>query len=351
MPSQSEIAGELRQQWADLLPRVQLLRVQEDAPLPGGRSVRYDLLLEVQIGDARRYLVCEVKSVGEPRYLHQAISQLKAVLTGGDGAVPVVVAPHISEEGRRLCRDAGVGYIDLTGNVLLQFDHVLIERTSSNTPASKLRAKSPDIFAPKSSRVLRALLETLGKSWTLLDLSKETEISLGLVHRVVNVLWAERYLDNSRGASLVVRPGDLLDSWAERYRLDGSRDHTYYSFRRSFSEFATDLEALAQRSGLVYALTSHAGASLVAPFVRFTDVHFYYAGDLETVTTGLDLRPVEMGGTIHVLIPYDAGVFYKAQRIGGASVVCNTQLYLDLFNYPARGREQAQFLRQQTMSF
>jgi len=351
MSSQSEIVVGLRQQWADLLPPVQLLRVQEDAPLPGGGSVRYDLLLEVQVGDIRRYLVCEVKSVGEPRYLHQAISQLRTLLAVGDGAVPVVVAPRISEQGRRQCRDAGVGYIDLTGNVFLEFDNVLIDRTSRQRPAAKLDAKSPDIFAPKSSRALRVLLENPNTPWTLASLSEEAGVSLGLVHRVVNALTERGYVDKTRGAILLVRAGDLLDSWAERYRLDAGRDHTYYSFRRSFSEFATDLEALARRSGLVYALTSHAGASLVAPFVRFTDVHFYYPGDLETVTTGLDLRPVEMGGTIHVLRPYDAGVFYKAQRIGGASVVCNTQLYLDLFNYPARGREQAQFLRQQTMSF
>lgn len=351
MPSQSEIAGELRQQWADLVPRVQLLRVREDAPLPGRLSVRYDLLLEVQIGDARRYLVCEVKSVGEPRYLHQAISQLREVLTGGDGAVPVVVAPHISEQGRRLCRDAGVGYIDLTGNVFLQFDNVLIERTTPHRPATRLSAESPDIFAPKSSRALRVLLEDPATPWTLASLSKETGVSLGLVHRVVNALTEMGYVDKSRGAILLVRAGDLLDFWAERYKLDGDRDHTYYSFRRSFSAFAADLEGLAQRSGFVYAFTRHAGASLVAPFVRFTDVHFYYSGDMETVTRGLDLRPVEMGGAIHVLTPYDAGVFYKAQRVGGASVVCNTQLYLDLFHYPARGREQAQFLRQQTMSF
>jgi hypothetical protein len=194
-------------------------------------------------------------------------------------------------------------------------------------------------------------LENPSRPWTLSDLSKETGVSLGLVHRVVNTLAERMYVEKSRGAILLVKPGDLLDSWADRYSVDGHRDHTYYSFRRSFSAFASDLEALAQRLGFAYAFTRHAGASLVAPFVRFTDVHFYYSGDIDAVVGGLDLRPVEMGGAIHLLTPYDAGVFYKVRRVGGAFVVCNTQLYLDLFNYPARGREQAQFLRRQTMSF
>jgi hypothetical protein len=119
------------------------------------------------------------------------------------------------------------------------------------------------------------------------------------------------------------------------------------------------LEALAERESLTYAFTLHSGASLIAPFVRFTDVHFYYQGDactewsecVEVLIQGLDLRPVESGGSVHILKPYDEGVFYNLQRPTGMPVVCNTQLYLDLINYPARGREQAQFLREQKMPF
>jgi len=85
--------------------------------------------------------------------------------------------------------------------------------------------------------------------------------------------------------------------------------------------------------------------------VRFTDVHFYSEGDPNRLVEGLDLRPVEAGGTIHILEPYDAGVFYNRQERSGLSVVCNTQLYLDLANYPARGHEQAEFLRQEKMPY
>jgi len=38
-------------------------------------------------------------------------------------------------------------------------------------------------------------------------------------------------------------------------------------------------------------------------------------------------------------------------RIRGIRVVCNTQLYLDLINYPARGREQAEVLRRQKLGY
>jgi len=49
--------------------------------------------------------------------------------------------------------------------------------------------------------------------------------------------------------------------------------------------------------------------------------------------------------------PYDEGVFWGIQMINGIKVVANIQLYVDLFNYPARGREQAEFLREKKIKF
>lgn len=95
----------------------------------------------------------------------------------------------------------------------------------------------------------------------------------------------------------------------------------------------------------------HAGASLVAPFVKFSDVHFYFLGDCANWVKELNLRPVEFGGKIHLLEPYDSGVFYKKQEILGVNVVSNIQLYLDLYKYLARGIEQAEFLRKEKIQY
>lgn len=65
----------------------------------------------------------------------------------------------------------------------------------------------------------------------------------------------------------------------------------------------------------------------------------------------LDLHIVEFGGNVHLLQPYDEGVFYQLRKPEGIAVVGNIQLYLDLYNYPARGREQAEFMRDQEIGF
>ncbi len=122
MPTEKEVLSSLRRQLPELLPtlRVAVERPSQDSP--------WDLVLKVQSGRRTRRLVFEVKAVGEPRYLAQAITSLTLAVRKNPRIYPVVVAPYISPEGRRLCREAGVGYLDLTGNVFLRFDGILVDR-------------------------------------------------------------------------------------------------------------------------------------------------------------------------------------------------------------------------------
>ncbi len=316
----------------------------------GGKGPPYDLALDVKVAGKTKRLLCEVKAVGEPRYLYQAIAALHLAVKGERRAYPVVIAPYISPEGQRICKEANIGFIDLAGNAFLKFDGVLIERTGKAVPR-QAKAVLRRLFSPKASRILRAFLENAGRSWTLAQLAEEVHVSLRTAYLVVNTLAEKGYVEKRRGAIALLNPGELLDLWAQHYTVDLNRQQTYYTFTRSHREFFEKLAAGARRHRFRYALTLHSGASLVAPFIRFTDIHFYFTGELEALIASLDLRPVERGGTVHVLTPYDEGVFYHVQEIDGVQVVCPTQLYLDLVNYPARGKEQAEFLRRQTMPF
>jgi len=40
----------------------------------------------------------------------------------------------------------------------------------------------------------------------------------------------------------------------------------------------------------------------------------------------------------------DAGVFYGVNEVGGVKVVSTVQLYVDLFNHPARGEEASEMV-------
>jgi hypothetical protein len=114
----------------------------------------------------------------------------------------------------------------------------------------------------------------------------------------------------------------------------------YHTFERDVDIFISKMKEL---RSVEYALTALAGANLVAPYVRPTNVHFYIkARDVAaSVANQLDLRPTEKGGNVSMVLPCDEGVFYGSTKIGEVTVVSKVQLYVDLFNYPARGEEAA----------
>jgi len=98
----------------------------------------------------------------------------------------------------------------ITGNILLQFDGVFVDK-SGGEPPPRERKQLRRLFAPVSARVIRALLENPGRIWTLTALSAESRASLRLTYQVVNALAEKDYVDKKRAAIALIRPGELLE--------------------------------------------------------------------------------------------------------------------------------------------
>lgn len=346
--SEKEIITLLPRRLAKILPDVKVEKIESP-----NRNSLWDIAIKIKVGNSLKWLRCEVKAKGEPWYLYQAIGQLNQAPEVKDGDYPVVIVPFISEQGRKVCKEGGIGYIDLAGNIFLKFGSVLVEKAFIEKPTGKFKRK-PTFrmpFASKSSRVLRVLLENPKKVWTFPSLSREAEANIRTAFSVVDILKEKGFIDKKRGAIKLTKSEAMLDYWAENYDFRNNQILSYFSFTRTFDEFLGKLKELSGDKKFNYALTLHSGAALIAPFVRFKDVHFYIQRESEAWVKKLNLRPVESGGTIHLVIPYDEGVFYNRQLVDNVSVTCNTQLYIDLINYPARGKEQADFLRERKMKF
>jgi hypothetical protein len=329
------------------------VRILESMPQYRAGSYIADLVLKIRIDDVIKNLVCEIKTSGEPRYMFQAVSQVKLYASLIENSYPVVAVPHIGEKSKEICKSFDVGYIDFDGNVYLKFDHVLIEKEGKKR-LTRAKQQTKDLFAPLSSRILRILLVDPEMSWTLSQLSKTAKISIGYVHKIAKTLEEKGYAIRDQNYKLKLsRPRSLLDEWASKYDFTTANTlNNFYTFERDPSHFIEKIRDVADQSNLDYALTLHAGAFLVAPYVRYTDVHVYIKPkEINTWKDHLNLRPVESGGTVMLVEPYDEGVFWGIQKINGIKVVSNIQLYVDLFNYPARGREQAEFLREKKIRF
>ncbi len=315
----------------------------------GGQTA--DLLVKFKMGDKLHTLALAVSSIGQPRQLREAVTRLSEIRREMPEAYPVSVSPYIGPQGAALLKRSGLGYLDLSGNCYLSFDHVLIEKEGKpNLRPSTRPLKS--LFAPRATRVVRVLLVDPQHAWRLEELAKAAEVSLGHAHNVVKRLeemsWIER---NGQQRIQLTRPGDLLEAWVEAYSYRQNDVQAYFSPERVTRGLVAELGRAAHEARRRYAFTLHSGAALVAPNVRFPAIHCYLEGDPEPVARALGLRPGEGEGNIYLLAPYDQGVFYAPIAKGGLPVVSLPQLYADLYHYQRRGREQAAHLRREAMGY
>jgi hypothetical protein len=244
------------------------------------------------------------------------------------------------------------GYVDLSGNCHLAFASVLIEKEGKRNVRPSTRPLR-SLFAPRATRVVRVLLADPSHPWRLEELAKAAEVSLGHSHNVVKRLeelaWVER--DATQRIRLS-KPADLLESWSESYTYRENELASYFVPERVTRKFLSEVARAAATAGRRYAFTLNAGLSLVAPHTRIPTIHCYLEGDPAPVMTALGLRPcAEADGTLHLLAPYDPGVFYGLLEKGGVKIVSLPQLYADLLHYERRGAEQAEHLRREAMGY
>jgi len=304
-----------------------------------------DLFLEIFFNTKIKNIVVEIKSVGEPRYVRSAVHQLASYLTGRTDDYGVIAAPYISEKTGQICKEANIGYIDLSGNCYLSFDTIYIKKENyKSIDVVKKEVKS--LFSKKTARLLRVLLCNPEKIWTQMKLSDESKVSIGLTNRVIKKLYDLEYiaLDQNNKISLK-NSSKLLDLWRENYSYSNNEILAYYSPKNPDEFEKCLIEYMYRRNNEKYAFTLFSGTSLIAPFVRSKQTFFYFSGNKEKLINATELKPVSSGANVLILIPYDEGIFYATQKVRDNNVVSNVQLYLDLYNYKGRGREQAEYLR------
>jgi hypothetical protein len=338
-----DLTAETAQRLREVLegvPFVDVLRIEQQVPIAPGRVS--DLVVEIQTPVGARRLLVEVKTEGLPRTLRNAGEQLKAYVASVPDAYGVVAAPYISDRGRALCQQFGVGCLDLAGNVLLAFDQVFIEKTGYPNP-SPVRKLRRALFSPRSTRVLRVLLADPTRRWYVRDLAAEARISLAQTSNLKRALLEQELLGEERRRFWLAKPEDLLRDWAQAYTYEVNDVRSLYSMLR-IPEVEERLAAECERRGMRYGLALFSGASRVAPFARYDRAFAFVDERPEEIAAALELKPVPTGANVFLLRPYDEGVFYGLQEVGGAKVVSDIQLYLDLRSYKGRGEEAADFL-------
>jgi hypothetical protein len=333
-----EAAHRLPQLLADLLDEESLKLNRTSAP---DRGVDFELT----DSRGRRWLV-EVKSSSGPGRVRDAARQLRHFASGADpagNAILLLVVPHMSKAGARAAEDAGVNWVDLSGNASIRDENFYVwVQGRPNAHPSRGRPSSP--FAPRSARVTRALLLNPSRWRRQKDIAEETGLDDGTVSRVVRRLDEELLLEH-RGRELRPRdPGLLLDAWAQDYRFD-RHDIVAGHLSGSGIEVARKVAQGLKELEVRHAFTGLTAAWAMDRFARFRLNTVYVEGDPRDAADALGVRRSARGTNVQIVGPDDVDVFAGESAFDGINCVSPVQVYLDLLHLPERADEAARHLR------
>jgi len=313
------------------------------------RSRAADVVLEV----GKHVFVVESKSSGAAATVSDAAEQVRAhAATVSKNAIPLVVVPYMGELGRKRCEQAGVQWLDLSGNarIVVPGVRILVEGRPNRF---KPRGRPSTAFAPKASRIARWLLIHKDRFLTQREIALATDVDEGYTSRVVSRLEEENLV--IRDDTGAIRPRDptlLLDAWREEYDFEKHRILRGHIAARSGDAL---LRATAETLGefrVDHAASGLGAAWLITRFAGFRLVTFYLREQPSVaLLDGLSFREEERGANVWLVVPNDEGVFHGTSEHEGLRCVHPVQVYLDLGAHPERAAEAATELRERYVSW
>ena len=319
------------------------VKVQRQPAAGRGQPGGVDLL--VTVGNFK--FVVECKASGQAASVAVAARSVKEFAEHlKRKSVPLVAVSYMGDVGKRLCEEAEVCWLDLSGNAYLVAPGLRVN-IEGKPNQFKRPGRPRSLFAPKSSRIARWLLVEPGRAFSQRELAKESGLDEGFTSRIVRQLEEQQLVSrDSAGAVKVADYDALLDAWREAY--DFSRHHIVrgHIAARSSDEILRRLSAQFKRGKWEHAATGLAGAWLCSGFAGFRLVVVYVA-ELpgKEACQEMGFHETERGENVWLVQPNDAGVFHGSAEREGISCAHPVQVYLDLKDHPERSAEAAEALR------
>ncbi len=345
--SGGELEKKAREALSSCLSRVPFLKIEQIKSQTSKETIRPDFLVKLALPKGEKYLVVEIKANGQPRLAREAVNQILRYRDLFPGSYGIFLAPYISPKAGEICRQEGIGYMDLAGNCYLCFDAVYIEQ-EGRPNVFKEKRDLRSLYSPKAERMLRVLLNNQKKPWKIKDLVNEAQVSLGQVSNVKKLLMDREWIQTEMSGFVLSEPEELLREWAENYSFRRNQVRDYYSLK-SVAEIESGLAEICNRKALEYALTGFSGAARLSPTVRYQRGMAYIEENDDDLLSQLGLKEVTSGANLSLLSPYDNGVFYGRRIIDGIRIASPVQVYLDLFGFRGRGEEAANALLDQVI--
>jgi len=277
---------------------------------------------------------------------------LRIAASHREGEPLLVIAPYLSKSTRERLAEAGISYLDLTGNARIELARpgLYVATNGADRSPSEPRGLRT-LRGPKVGRVIRTLVDQRDPAGVR-GIAARSKVDAGYVSRVLSLLDREALVArDSRGKILRVDWVGLLRRWAEESPFPERGRQFRCLDPRGSSGLLRRLSVLdngAVRLGDTgtaneYAVTGSFVANRYAP-VAESRLMTVYVSDAVRAMHVLDLRAVETGTNVLLVEPDDAGVFIGATFADSVRHVALSQAVVDLLGSPGRGPSEGEAL-------
>ena len=210
-----------------------------------------------------------------------------------------------------------------------------------------------NIYADRSALILEWLLREGVKrqGFSLREVAKEIDVSVGLVQRVFGVLVLKGLLQTEgiRTAKKFFfnKPKLLLESWLEHYNI--TKKCKMRTYRSALFEKAELLDALKKaKLSQKIALALHSAAEAYCcknTNLNTLELYMLDPASRSKLEDALQLEPQERGYEVLLIDPYYESLLNLGVDSDKNIKICPALLtFLDLYHFPLRGQEQAEFM-------
>lgn len=338
VPSESDLIIRAERLLADRLGQGWAVR-RFDEPIRGPGTLQPDAILSMTAPDGSKALqMVEAKQRVFPRDVLAWLSALRPVPLDSQY---LLVAPFLSPRARLLLEEAGVNYIDMTGNMLVQVERpsIFVRQQGSDKDPAPGDEPVRSLRGGKAARVVRALCDYTEPA-TSRSVADRAGVTPGYVSKIIGVLERDALVEREgRGP---VQPitrvlwADLIRRWSADYRVLESNASRLFLAPQGIPACLRDLAGWASRTPSArYAVTGSFAAAQRAPVAPPSMLVCYVDAPVGVAEkTGLILATG--AGNVYLCEPLDPVVFERTWAQGDITYAALAQVAADCLTGPDR---------------
>ena len=258
------------------------------------------------------------------------------MLAASDNDLPdLVVAPYLSPSVRRRLTEAGICYLDQTGNIRISLAEpgLFIEAVGADRDPNPKRRPSRSLAGAKAGQIIRALCMRK-ETWGVRDIAEATGSDPGYVSRLLAKLDREALIERGkRGRVEQVDWQRLIERWAQVAPIETRGTSRFCIAPRGLPTVMSLLPALK----VPYAVTGSFATKRFASVAASRLMHIY-VDDIDALCRELQLTETEAGINMMIIEPKDSSIISDSE-IGddGMRWAPIVQVAADLLTSQGRG--------------